>query len=88
MRPVTLVLIAAIVSIAGTWSKKQTISSRQVIGIGMLTFIFIIFAQMNDKFAEQFGWLLVAATVGAYGDELFTAVGNATAKGANGSEPK
>lgn len=87
MKPVTLIVIAATISVAGTWSRKGTVNTRQVVGIGMLSFVFIILAQVNDKFAQQFGWLLVAATVGAYGEDLFTAVGDVTA-GVGGKDPE
>lgn len=85
MKPVTLIALAATISVAGTWSKKQTISTRQVVGIGVTALFFVVLTQANEKFAQQFGWLLVAATVGAYGEDLFTAVGDATA-GVNGRD--
>ena len=52
-----------------------------------MALFFVVLAQVNQKFAQQFGWLLVAATVGAYGEDLFTAIGDATA-GAQGRDTK
>jgi ABC-type uncharacterized transport system permease subunit len=87
VKPVTLVILAGAISVAGTWSKKSTVETRQVIGIGFVALVMVIIAQANPSFAKQFGWLLVAATTGAYGEDLFKAVGNATA-GVKGQEPK
>jgi hypothetical protein len=79
MKPINLTLLAALFAVAGTWSQKGTISTREVVGIGTLSFFMVILTQAQPKLAEQFGWLLVVATASAYGEDLFTNIGNITA---------
>jgi len=81
MKPVNIVLLTTVVVVAGTWSKKKTISMPQVIGGGMLTLGFVVLQDAQPKLAEQFAWLLLASSLGAYGSDLFGAVGNATTGG-------
>lgn len=79
MKPVNLVLIATIVAIVGTWSKKKQISTRMVIGGAVVAFIFIV--AEDAPMTKQFAWLLLASTIGAYGEDLFTVIGDITTGG-------
>lgn len=78
MRPVNVVLLTTVVVVAGTWSKKRTISVPQVVGGGFLALGFVVLQDSEPKLAEQFAWLLLASSLGAYGQDLFSAVGNVT----------
>lgn len=78
MKPTNIVLMAAVVAIAGTWAKKNTINTAQVVGGGFLLFIFIFMQDAQPKLAQNFSWLLLATSVGAYGEDLFTMVGKLT----------
>jgi len=78
VKPVNIVLLTTVVVVAGTWSKKKTISAPQVIGGAMLSLGFVVLQDAQPELAKQFAWLLLASSIGAYGQDLFGAVGNAT----------
>ena len=79
MKPVNIVLIATVIAILGTWSKKGQISTRMVIGGAVVAFIFVV--AEDAPMTKQFAWLLLASTIGAYGDDLFTVIGDITTGG-------
>lgn len=81
MKPTNIVLLALILAIGGTWAKKSTINTAQVVGGGFLIIMFVIMQESQPKLAQQFSWLLLATAVGAYGTDVFTVVGKLT--GAN-----
>jgi hypothetical protein len=78
MKPIQIVLLATVVAVAGTWSKKGTISVPMVVGGATLTLGIVVMDQTSPKLAQQFAWLLLASTIGAYGEDVFTTVGNVT----------
>jgi hypothetical protein len=49
-----------------------------VIGGGFLTLGFVVLQDAEPKLAQQFAWLLLASSLGAYGQDLFSTIGNAT----------
>lgn len=79
MKPVNLVLIATVIAIVGTWSRKKQISTRMVIGGAVVSFVFIV--AEDAPLTKQFAWLLLASTIGAYGEDLFTVIGDVTTGG-------
>lgn len=80
MKPMNIALIGVVLAIAGTWSKKKTISTRQVVGGIVVIFIFAI-APEDKEIARQFAWLFLASIVGAFGEDLFTVIGDVTTGG-------
>lgn len=78
MKPVSIVLLAATLAVGGTWAKEGTIKPSMVIGTGFLSLAIVVMNAQTPKLAEQFSWLLLAATVGAYGEDVFTTVGKLT----------
>lgn len=78
MKPVNIVILTSVVVIAGTWSKKKTISTPQVVGGIVLAGTFAFMQDAQPKLAEQFAWLLLATSLGTYGQDLFGTIGNVT----------
>ena len=78
MKPVNIVLLTTVIVVAGTWSKKKTISVPQVVGGGLLALSFVVVQDAQPKLAQQFAWLLLATSLGTYGQDLFGTIGNVT----------
>ncbi len=75
MKPTTIVLFAAAVSVLGTWAKGQKLTEKQIVGSIVVLIFLSIMADTVPKVAAPFSWLLLASVVGSYGDELFSKVG-------------
>lgn len=80
MKPVNIVLLAATFAVAGTWVKKKSIEPSMVVGGVFLSLGIVVMNETAPKLAQQFSWLILAATVGAYGEDVFSVVGKATTK--------
>lgn len=78
MKPLTVVGLSFAVAVAGTWSQSKTITTRQIVGGAFLAIAISVMAEAQPKLAQQFSWLLLASSAGAYGTDLFTAVGEIT----------
>jgi hypothetical protein len=78
VKPINIVLLATLIAVGGTWSKKGSVSVPMVVGGATLALGIVVMDQTSPKLAEQFAWLMLASTVGAYGQDLFTTVGNVT----------
>lgn len=85
MKPLNLVLLASLIAIGGKWAQHKTIDTKMVVGGAFLSLFFVVAQDAQPKFAESFGWLILATSVGAYGQELFGAVGNITTGTAGGT---
>jgi hypothetical protein len=78
MKPVNIVLLAAAFAVAGTWVKDKTIQPSMVVGGAFLSLSVVVMEGSAPKLAQQFSWLILAATVGAYGEDVFSMVGKIT----------
>lgn len=85
MKPVNIVLLAAVFAVAGTWVKDKTIQPSMVVGGAFLSLGIIVMDDTAPKLAQQFSWLILAATVGAYGQDVFSMVGKATTRQSDAS---
>lgn len=85
MKPLNLVLLASLIAIGGKWAQHRTIDTKMVVGGAFISLFFVVAQDAQPKFAESFGWLILATSVGAYGQELFGAVGNVTTGTAGGT---
>lgn len=83
MKPVNITLLAAAIALGGTWVQKKTINVPMVIGGAFISLAIIVLDDAAPKLAESMAWLLLASTVGAYGEDLFTMVGKLTTNGGN-----
>lgn len=78
MKPVTITILSVVIAVAGTWSKKSTIQVPMVVGGMMVTLAIVAMDEAQPELAKSFAWLLLASTVGAFGEDVFTSVGNIT----------
>lgn len=78
MKPVNITIMAVIIAVAGTWSKKSTVSVPMVVGGAIVTLSIVAMDEAAPELAKSFAWLLLASTVGAFGEDVFTSVGNVT----------
>jgi hypothetical protein len=62
----SVVLTAAVVYIGHKAQDKQ-VSMRFIVGLGMVAIILAAVGEANQKFAEQFGLLILIAAVLTYG---------------------
>lgn len=81
MKPVTITILASLLAVAGTWSKKKTIGVPMVVGGVTLTLFIVVLEDGAPELAKQFSWLLLASVIGAYGQDVFSTVGNITTGG-------
>lgn len=102
MKPVNIVLISVALAVAGTWTRKKTISMPMVVGGAFITLAIVVGEDAAPELTKNFSWLILAATVGAYGDDVFSIIGNVTtgsklndpnddksgARGSGGMRPK
>lgn len=77
MKPTTIILVAAGIAVLGTWAKKHTLEPKMVVGGAVVALTVGFIADGNEKLGKDFAWLVLVATAGAYGDDLFTAIGSA-----------
>lgn len=62
----TAIVATGVVITVGHWSKGEQISIRNVVGLGVGAISLAILQQMNPKFAEQWGVLILVLAVLMY----------------------
>lgn len=84
MKPINIVLFAVIIAVLGNWAADKKLDQRQVVGGVVVLFMFMFISTAQPKLAQNFSWLILASTVGAYGKDLFGTVGKVTGATASG----
>lgn len=78
MKPVSIIIAAATIAVAGTWAEKKKLNPRIIVGGSVLAIAFAFLQDAQPRLARDFAWLILVSTAGAFGEGLFTAVGDVT----------
>lgn len=78
MKAINLTIIAVVIAAAGTWSRKKQVSMPMIVGGTVVSLGIVVLDEMSPELARNFALLMLAAAMGAYGEDLFTMVGNLT----------
>ncbi len=90
MKPLNVIIFASILAVAGKWAQKKTVDGRMIVGGATLAITFAVLQDAQPKLAESFSWLILASVAGAYGENVFSTIGelvNGTRKIATGQNP-
>jgi len=80
MKVTTVVILALIIGVAGTWSTGKKLNDKQIAGAIILLLMFAAMDELVPDLAEAFSWLLLATTVSNYGYDLFNKLGVVTSQ--------
>jgi hypothetical protein len=79
MKVTTVVVLALMIGVAGTWATGKKLNDKQIAGAIILLLMFAAMDELIPDIASGFSWLLLATTASNYAVPLFSKLGNVTA---------
>jgi len=71
MNPTTSAALTGVIVAAGHWSKGKKLPIEVIVGIMFVAIFLALMGEANEKFAGQFGLLIVAGSLFVYGTDIF-----------------
>ncbi len=70
MNALTSTMLTALIVIGGRWADDKKLNIQVVVGLMFMGISLALLSEANEKFARQFGLLIVAGAVFVYGGQI------------------
>lgn len=74
MKVTSILVLASVITVAGQWAQKKTLTIRIGVGLAFVLISMTGFYNVEPQLATQFAWLILVGTVVFNGIPLFQAV--------------
>lgn len=78
MKTTTVVILAVMIAIGGTWAQGKKLDEKQIAGAIVLLLFFAAGEELSPDITSSFSWLVLAGITSSYGLDLFKKISTLT----------